>query len=270
MQWRVIRLAHRRGVLPSLPGVRRVQLSNADGIDWRCFGWRGSQPPAPLIYVGTPGPRRKAVIHLVDTPTGSCLAVVKLPLGAGAKDAIVQEACVLAALADEHYPFSPRPLHLDDSRSIAAQQFLPGKSGQRRFGPEHQDLLRSLVLRDEVTSLADHTAAWHEQALFSLTNAGKGELGLVQLALAELSDEHPLPACWMHGDFAPWNIRQRVHGVSTLIDWEEAVRDGLPLQDAYHFLHLQDFLFGAHPRTHFAEVEAFAKTLEITPQHCRK
>jgi hypothetical protein len=270
MQWSVIRLANRRGMLQALPGLGKVHLSNAEGIDWRSYGWRGIRAPIPLIYVGTPGPRQKAVIHLVDGPTGNCLAVVKVPLGADAKEAIVQEACVLAALADECYPFSPRLLHRDDSRGIATQQFVPGKSGERRFGSEHQDLLRSLLLCDQTTRLADHAAAWHQQALPSLTNAGKGELGLVPLALAEVGDEHPLPACWTHGDFAPWNIRQCVHGVTTLIDWEETVRGGLPLQDAYHFLHIQDFVFGARGRTHFAEVEGLARILGIAPQPCRK
>lgn len=270
MLWNVIRLANGRGLLQALPGIRRVHLRNVNEIDWQSYGWRGIGSPIPLIYVGTAGPRQKAVIHLIDAPTGNCLAVVKAPLGAEAKDAIVQEAGVLSALAEEGYPFSPRLLHRDDSRGIAAQQFVPGKSGKRRFAPEYQELLRSLALRDEMSRLVDHAAAWHEQALGSLANAGRGELGLVQLALAELDDEHPLPRCWTHGDFAPWNIRQRTPGVSTLLDWEEAVRGGLPLQDAYHFLHLQDFLFGAQPRTHFAEVEAFAKTLEITPPRCRK
>jgi len=270
MQWQVIRLARRRGILPVLPGIRKVQWNHAEGVDWRSFGWRGSGPPVPLIYVGTPGPRQKAVLHLMKAASGDCQAVVKVPLGTEAKDAIVQEACVLAALEDEHYPFSPRLLHLNDSHGIAAQQFLPGRSGGRRFGLEHRDLLASLMLRDETTSLADHAVVWREQGLSPLTKPDEANFEQMELALAELDDEHPLPACWVHGDFAPWNIRRRADGPPALIDWEEAERNALPLQDAYHFLHLQDFLFGARPAAHFAEVGPFAKALDLAPQQCRK
>ncbi len=55
-----------------------------------------------------------------------------------------------------------------------------------------------------------------------------------------------------------------------LIDWEDARRDDLPLQDAYHFLHWQDYLFGARPALHSPEVERFAGTIGITATQCRQ
>ena len=65
-----------------------------------------------------------------------------------------------------------------------------------------------------------------------------------------LRDGSPLPACWEHGDFAPWNIKRSRDGGCALLDWEDARRKGLPLQDAYHFLHMQDWLFGGRPKLH--------------------
>ena len=254
------------GALQVLPNVKTVQFATANEIDWRALGWMRDTPPVPLIYVGTRGPRRKAVIHLVDPASGNCDAIVKVPLCAGAADAIVRDACTLGALAGEEYSCAPRLLHLDRQRGIATQQFLPGKSGSRRFRPEYFALLGSLVLRDEPTNIADHAASWH-QALSSLTH--KTDLELMRAALAELCDDHPLPSCWVHGDFAPWNIRHNTYCAPALIDWEEAERGGLPLQDAYHFLHMQDFLFGARPTAHSADVELFAKTLGIAPSQCR-
>jgi phosphotransferase family enzyme len=268
LKWHAIRAASRMGVLQALPNAMTLQLGNANEIDWRAVGWSRGTPPAPLIYIGTPGLCRKAVIHLLDPASGHCEAIVKVPLCAGARDTIVREAGVLSRLAEEQYPFSPRLVHLDRQRGIATQQFLPGKSGSRRLRPEYWSLLGSLLLRDELTNIADHSAAWHEQPLSSLPH--ETDLELMESALAELCDTHCLPACWVHGDFAPWNMRRREHGAAALIDWEEAERGGLPLQDAYHFLHMQDFLFGAHPTTHCSDVEPFAKTLGIAPRQCRK
>ena len=266
LKWSAIRAANRTGTLHALPRVKTVQLGDANEIDWRAIGWSRATPPVPLIYVGTPGPCRKAVIHLVDPASGNCDAIVKVPLCAGAGDAIVRDACTLAVLRSEGYSCAPRLLYMDRRRGVATQQFMPGKSGSRRFRPEYFGLLGSLVLRDRPTNIAEHAAAWH-QALSSLTR--KTDLELMGAALAELSDDHSLPSCWVHGDFAPWNIRCSSYGAVALIDWEEAERGGLPLQDAYHFLHMQDFLFGARPTTHCADVERFAETPGIAPAQCR-
>jgi len=266
LKWSAIRAANRMGTLQALPYVKTIQLGDANEVDWLAVGWTRASPPVPLIYVGTPGPCQKAVIHLVDPTSGNCDAIVKVPLCFGAKDAIVRDACTLGVLAGEDYSFAPRLMHLDRRRGIATQQFLPGKSGSRRFRPEYFALLGSLVLRDEPTNIAERAAAWHE-ALSSLTR--KTDLELMRAALAELCDDHSLPSCWVHGDFAPWNIRQNTYCAAALIDWEEAERGGLPLQDAYHFLHMQDFLFGARPTTHTADVELFARTFGIAPAQCR-
>ena len=74
----------------------------------------------------------------------------------------------------------------------------------------------------------------------------------------------------MHGDFAPWNIRHLPDGSVVLLDWEDAQRGGLPLQDAFHFFHMQDYLFGARPAVHSPDIEPFARTIGISSEHCRK
>lgn len=267
LKWSAIRAANRVGALPALPGVTTVHLGNVNEIDWRALGWTRDTPPAPLVYLGTPGPRRKAVIHLIDPASGDCEAIVKVPLCAGAKDAIVRDACTLAVLASERHTCAPRLLWLDRQHGIATQQFLPGKSGSRRLRPEYFGLLGSLVVRDESTTIAAHAAAWHD-AMSSLSR--KTDLQLMGAAVAELCDTHSLPSCWAHGDFAPWNIRHSPPGVAGLVDWEEAERGGLPLQDAFHFLHMQDFLFGARPATHSPDLALFVRTLGISPAQCRR
>jgi hypothetical protein len=266
LQWLTIRAANRLGALGALPNVTAVQLE-ADNVDWGAVGWNRSRPPIPVVYVGTPGPRRKAVVHLVEPESGSCEAIVKVPLCPGACDAIVREADVLTALAEERYSFSPHLLHLDRKRGVATQQYLPGRSGSRRMLPEYWELLRSLMLHDEHIKTSDWATAWYKPYLPQL--ADKLDLALVKSAFDELGDEHFLPACWVHGDLAPWNIRRRAQSAA-LIDWEEAQRGGLPLQDAYHFLHMQDFLFGRRPSSHCKDIEGFARTLGIAAPQCRK
>ena len=266
LKWKAVGGAHRLHVLKYLPPVDTVELTGVEAIDWPALGWNGAAPPKVAAYVGTPGPAQKLVLHLVDPGSRRCEAVVKTPLAAGAHVAILREAATLATLAGD--PRAPRLLRLDRARGISTQQFLAGKPGSRRLRPEYFELLRSLVLPGEDTSLAACSAAWKPEALGPLVP--ESEADLLQAALTELEDQHELPSCWVHGDFAPWNIRQRPNLAPALIDWEEAYRGGLPLHDAYHFLHIQDFLFGGKPTPHAAALAPFARTLGVTPQQCRK
>jgi hypothetical protein len=268
LKWYAIREAVHLSVLRAFPNVKSVLLGNANEIDWRTLGWSHGTPPTPIVYIGTPGPRRKAVIHLVDSTSGNCDAIVKVPLCPAAKNAIVWEAKTLSTLAEEQYPFSPRLLYLDPAHGVATQQFLPGKSGSRRLCTGYWGLLRSLVLRDEYTTISEQAELWPEQALSASTQ--KADTEVLDEALGRLSDTHPLPACWHHGDFVPWNIRHCAHRAAALIDWEEAKRGELPLLDVYHFLHMQDFLFAARSKIHNADVEPFAKSLNISSSQCHE
>ncbi len=266
IQWLAIRTAHRAGVLQALPQVRTIRLETANAVDWRALGWKGGDEPAFAIYIGTPGATRKAVIHLVDRASHTCAAILKVPLAAQAKSAIVREAETLSALAREQYDRAPSLLSLDRDRGLAMQQFISGRPGSRRMRPEYHDLLRSLMSKEWTTSLAEEVMKW--KTLAGLTP--ESDTDLLPRAFAALQDDDPLPACWIHGDFAPWNLRQRPHLPPALIDWEEAVPGGLPLQDAYHFLHIQDFLFAGKPTLHAGVLMPFAKTLGLTPRQCRR
>ncbi|HUI84627.1 MAG TPA: aminoglycoside phosphotransferase family protein [Candidatus Binatia bacterium] len=246
-----------------MPHVRTVELADAHEIDWRAVGWKRPGAPAPLIHVGTPGPRQKAVIHLADPASGECDAIVKVPLTPGARDAIIREAAVLEMLAGEGYTCAPHVLRVHCERDLAAQQFLPGMPAQRRPISDYYALLRSLMLHDEYTNIAEQVTAWHEP--FHVPDRQ-----LMASVGAELADAVRLPACWVHGDFAPWNIRTLPGGQPALIDWEDAARGGLPLHDAWHFLHMQDFLFRGRPAAHFPDLGAFGRGLGLSWRQCRK
>ena len=86
--------------------------------------------PVPVVYVGTPGVSRKAVIHLVHPASGTCDAIVKVPLTDAAQAAILREADVLATLADEGYTCAPRLLYVDQDRGVTTQTVAQREAGR--------------------------------------------------------------------------------------------------------------------------------------------
>jgi len=268
MAWKAVRAASQLGRTAGIPGVSLLRVDGTRGADWASLGWRGCEPPIAAIYLGTPGPRRKAVVHLVDRASGNCRAIVKVPLTDEAKAAVLHEAEALEALANEQYEHSPLLLHVDWPRGITTQTFIEGRPGARKLTPEFWRLLRSLLLPGETTTLADHAEKWARGG--SLAGDGTAEDRNVTAAIDELRDDSPLPACWEHGDFTPWNIKRLSDGRCALLDWEEAQRRRLPLQDAYHFLHMQDWLFGGQPKLHAAEVWEDAIEMGVQPERCRE
>lgn len=265
VQWHGIRAANRMRMLNRVPGVEIVRLPEMSDVDWRALGWSARDLPEVAVYIGTRGPTQKAVIHLVNRKSRSCEAIVKVSLGPQAANAIVREAETLVALAAKNYPHAPRLLSLDRERGIATQQFIAGRPGSRRLRPEYVALLRSLVYTDTPTSLAEHAAALQQVC----TENAIPDVDFLRSALAALDDDRSIPSCCVHGDFAPWNIRRSSNAPPVLIDWEEAKPAGLPLHDACHFLHIQDFLFGHKPRLHANALAEFGRHVGLNVSQCR-
>lgn len=267
IKWAGIRTAHRAGYLAALPGVTGANIPGIEDIEWRSVGWAGKQAPVPVVYLGTPGASRKAVIHLVDPVSGICNMIVKVPLTEAAQAAVLREAEVLETLADEGYGCSPRLLYVDRERGLTTQTTFNGRAGGRKFTDGYWAVLRALVLAGERTTIVGHAAEWNRQLLWAECEA---VIGTMTAAMSELCDTDPVPACWKHGDFAPWNIRQMTDGGIVLLDWEDAQRGALPLQDAFHFFHMQNYLFGARPAAHSGHVERFASIIGLSSAQCRK
>jgi hypothetical protein len=130
---------------------------------------------------------------------------------------------------------------------MAMQEYLAGHLGSRRCKPDYLRLLIELARTGEKISLRGRGQALREQMR---AHARYGESpSPIEAALRLLEEGTPLPATLVHGDFAPWNIREMPDGSSTLIDWEEAEWQGLPLHDLCHFFYMQTKLFS--PRALF-------------------
>ena len=262
--WTAVRAASKIGGLARTPGTAELRVECPRAADWAALGWRAREAPVPAIQLGTPGPRRKAVVHLVERATGKCRAVVKVPLTEQAKIAVLREAEVLEALAAEEFERAPQVLYADPASGVASQTFVEGRSGSRKLRTETWRLLRSLMLHGETASLSSHAQR------LSLELADSAEALGIAHVIDRLSDDSPLPACWRHGDFAPWNIKRQSDGRCSLVDWEDARRNALPLQDAFHFLHVQDFLFGAKPTLHAQGICPEADSMGISARQCHK
>ena len=262
--WSAVRAATKIGGLARAPGTAELRVECPRTADWAALGWRAREAPVPVIYLGTPGSRRKAVVHLVEHATGKCQAVVKIPLTEQAKITVLREAEVLEALAAEGFEQAPRVLYADAASGVASQTFVEGRSGSRKLNTGTWPLLRSLILPGETASLSSHA-----QRLSLETVDSAEDLGVARV-LDRLSDDSLLPACWQHGDFAPWNIKRQSDGRCSLVDWEDARRNSLPLQDAFHFLHVQDFLFRANPTLHAQEIYLEASSMGISARQCHK
>ena len=238
------------------PTASRILPCSTEHFDWLCeldwgaLGWEQPSPPCPLIYLGTPGPRRKAVVHLIDARTHRCELIVKVPLAEEAQLAIRHEAHVLLELHKEGFTDAPRLVELNFDEGIASQTFIPGRRSGLRSTREMEGALRRLSLPGESITLQE-VAGRLSQHLPAEWLCGDG--ALVAAALERLDDPTQLPAARIHGDFAPWNIMLN-NGSAALLDWEEYQPRGLPLNDAYHFFHMTRYLFGKAPRSIWQEL----------------
>ena len=190
--WTAVRAASQLGWASEIPGVSVLEVEGTRRADWESLGWRGVEPPIPVIYLGTPGPRRKAVVHLVDRASSRCKAVVKIPLTDEATIAVLREAEVLEALANEQYEHSPRLLHVDWARGLTTQTFVEGRPGSRKMTPDCWKLLGSLALPGETTTLAEHAESWATEISQAENHSAANRT--VASVIEELQDDSALPA----------------------------------------------------------------------------
>lgn len=240
-KWTVFTLAYRCGQLGRVPGVRRISIVGGEASQpvFQVPGGKGAF--VPVIYIGTPGRARKAVVTLVGKDDARPVAVAKLPFSDGAASNILHEADVLARLIFFRVGLAPRLLSVDAERGTTVQEEVPGRLTGRKLTNQHIDWL-CLLRTGKTTTIADHSREL--LARIQETPVDSSDRGTYLIALLRgLDNTTPLPAVWVHGDFAPWNLKETTDGLRA-IDWEEAQEGGLPLVDLVYFFVIQGFLFG--------------------------
>jgi hypothetical protein len=261
LAWAGMRAALRWGGAAGLALLGK-RLEWAMNFDWQALGWCKQNPPVPLIYLGTPGERRKAVFHLLDRRSGVCDLIVKVPLTGAAAEAIAHEATVLGELERQGFAAAPRLVQFDRRRGVSSQTVVRGVRCRMELCREAAWLLRELHLDGPQISLRDAAAATH--ALMQRGDFDSAEEALFTRALEAIDDSTPRPAVRIHGDFAPWNIKVNEQGSSALVDWEASEPKGLPLHDAYHFVHMTHCLFGRRPQTAYQQMR-FRPSVTVEP-----
>lgn len=235
-RWSVLVAAATAGQLARVPGVITSKVA-LDCTYWQQALAGYSDDWVPVVHVGNPSHTRKLIIFFV-APEGRIEAVAKVPLVAGASDAILNEVDVLTHL--QGAGFTPAPLARDSERGIAAQSWLEGKPVPRTFTAEHMALLERFALAGQGTRVSDY-----QVEISAEIDSCDLPFSRVKLsrALDRLDYHRELPAFLEHRDFAPWNLKRLSAGQSGAIDWEWAVLKSLPCQDLLRYFYIQDALF---------------------------
>ncbi len=266
LAWAAIKPAMRWGAAPPALPDDHAYVRCIAGLDWRTLGWRRAAEPVPLVYVGTPGPRRKAVVHLIDPVSHACELIVKVPFTEAAKWAIRHEAQTLLHLRQEEFAAAPRLVELDDNNGIAAQTVMAGSHSGLNYSREVAMLLLALERPGDRTTLSHIASSLESRSRGPDMN--QADSALLARALGEIDDSSGMPAVRIHGDFAPWNIKLQ-NGTAALVDWEDSQPRGLPLHDACHFAHMTRCLFGKRPRPVWRELR-FRYDFPLTASQRRK
>ncbi|MGB1547506.1 MAG: phosphotransferase family protein [Alphaproteobacteria bacterium] len=238
VKWALLLGAYRTGALGFVPGIGKIAVAVPEAVDWSHLGWHGGPGPQPVVHVGTPSANQRFVASLVDPLSRRVKAIAKAPIGEAAAARILHEADMLERLAEEQPGVAPRLLFRNAASGITAEEAFQGEPTGRRLTAAHLAFLDRLRITGAETSLRQEIERLRP-ALATLPPARAEALGAV---LKRLDRPTPLPAVWVHGDFAPWNLFLQ-EGRLVACDWENAEPRGLPLFDAMHFLWIQRYLF---------------------------
>jgi Phosphotransferase enzyme family len=249
LKWQLLLCAYRAGQLHRLPNLVSIGISGASTSNWQHLGGNEDRIFIPTIYIGTPGITRKAVVAAIDLQQQTVFGVAKIPLEPGATANIVREAEILTALATAKPDIAPELLYFDRDRGITVQTAVPGKLVGKHLTKAHLAWLDRLYIPDRTTSLQEQSAKLRQRIVgeASLQETRLPDLppppsSLLERLLKEIDDSTAFPATWVHGDFAPWNLKWTGHRTLAAIDWEESQPNGLPLYDLFHYHYIQSYL----------------------------
>jgi len=271
-KWGCLMGAYKGNMLGWVPDVIPLSIYVPHQSQWQHLGWFLDQPPVPVIYVGTPVPRRKVVFGLIDVQKNEVASIGKAPLGLMGGDSINYESEILDRMQKEKPGRAPRSLFVDRKNGIATQEFFSGSPTGRILTKHHVKFLIDLAIPGETISLREGLEDFRRQ-IKNLDHIDPEDRTVLERVLVEVDDPSLLPAVWEHGDFAPWNLKSASNGSLRAIDWEAASRRGLPLFDLVHFYSIQAFQFGEKelfPKSFRGLLSQYLERLGIAPGMTRK
>ncbi len=238
LKWALIRLLYS---VKCLTYISRVESLIANSI-WVHINEDKKESAIPLIYIGTPGPQQKAVVTLIDVNNGSPISILKIPLGHGSSKSILREGRLLTLLEEFGVKGVPKLVNSNDLAGQTVQTAVAGKLISRKLKPDLIYWLADLPRSGKMTSCRDQQQRLSRCMGAISERMPTKKIKLLESALAVLNDESEFPCVFVHGDFAPWNIKRNKAQIQ-VFDWEDGCVDGLPLWDMCHFNFIQSHLF---------------------------
>jgi hypothetical protein len=256
MKWFGLRMAARSGLLRLLPSVAKVETSRSGALRW--FEWCGIQSRSGemVVLVGNPSPDRKLIAFLLHDARPAdahpaeahrIAAVLKVGLTEGGGASLQHEAEALGRLELgrlEQYSWAPRLLSVHPELRAAAQEYVEGEMPGRGFRPEYMEILCQLPRSGGSKSLTDLAAEMARRLRPFKARLDEMAPDLLDRSLDCLDRDLSVPTVLVHGDLAPWNMRNNASRGYVLVDWEWAEFEGLPAYDLLHFQFNDDRLFG--------------------------
>lgn len=242
-KWSLLLAAYRAGQLPKIPGIITfgvVERKFSDNLER--LGFNIDERSAPVVYIGTPGPRRKAVATIMGAQSLSPLGVAKFPIGSLAKTKILREAAVLKQLEVEKPGLAPKLFFLDNQNGVSVQEMVSGAPVGRRLTRAHVELLVDMRVENTQTTLKEKTAK-----LISRIESTPGIDNEIMKRLTRfqgmMNDSSVFSQVWTHGDFAPWNLKWVQNEKLFPLDWEDSISNSIPMYDLFHYFYKQSHVF---------------------------
>ncbi len=238
LKWKALLGAYRVGVLGRVPGVRRIGVAGAGSNNWSHVGWSEDRAPCAVIHIGFFRTRRKAAAALVDAGNGRPITMAKIPIEPTAARNIAHEADILSRLSAENPGVAPRLYYFNKESGVSSQEVVIGKPAGNRLTKAHFEFLLRLAMKGRQTSFQEQTARL-EKKMSGIVNRDAQAGELLDKSIKILDRPEPVPAMWVHGDFAPWNLMARADNTICAYDWESSWLNGPPLYDFFKFIYTQ-------------------------------
>lgn len=203
------------------------------------------------FYMGVPAPHRKVTAQVL-TPDGETLAYAKIATSSLAEAALERERRALTRLGGCEALHGEIPLVLGcfgwQGGTVHLLTKGPARFGSKRLSYMHSDFCKNLFLCTNEERLFAESPMWSRmsETWLRLTSASPEaaptHLGLALERLYREFGSVSVPLSMAHGDFAPWNTRQRQRSLF-VFDWERAAEGVTPLYDVFNFQTFQAALY---------------------------
>ncbi len=193
------------------------------------------------VLLGTPGPAQKASIRIRNCSTREPVGFIKFGSSVIAKERLENEKKVLSDLPSGLAPKVIKFGHLGNGLALMVDP-ISGKQPKASVPPDEGVFSYLHSLEKEERQLLVENALFIELEKYS-----------AYAEMARCLGHKKWPVVYMHGDFAPWNMRKSDSSFRTF-DWEFGSTTGIPFYDlAFYVLQVGALIYDWSPERAKAE-----------------